>query len=236
MAMPDVCGFWNHNKEPGAPDDLPIPPDLRQRAAAWIARHRELTERQARGEDADFSAVVAEGQAIAAALCPALPKWKVYFSDGSQAICRWPGLDIQEQRRLAEVERRKKAAEPRPLPPPEESFPDKWVKIMGDSCSSGVWNSMDENCDEEDLPVSLALRERLRRWAKWYDEVEGLIYEQGYTDFGPFAAEGLAIARAVKAELPDWTVFYFDESKAYSKQPRETYDYEVLAQAPETDE
>ncbi|MGP7982960.1 hypothetical protein [Rhodoblastus sp.] len=236
MVVPDACGFRNHNKEPRAPDDLPIPPDLRQRAAAWIARHRELTEKQARGEDADYSAVVAEGQAIARELCSALPKWKVYIYDGSQVICRWPGLDIQEERRRAEVERRKKADEPRPSPPPDDSFPDKWVQIMADHCASGFWNSELESCPAEDLPVPDALRERAAAWTREYSSLDERAFEGEAVDWEPFGAEGLAIARAVKAALPDWTVFYFDELNAYSKQARETCCYEVLAQAPETND
>jgi hypothetical protein len=33
-------------------------------------------------------------------------------------------------------------------------------------------------------------------------------------DLDAFAAEGRAIARMVKAELPDWSVVYFDEAAA----------------------
>ena len=33
-------------------------------------------------------------------------------------------------------------------------------------------------------------------------------------DLDAFAAEGRAIARAVKAELPDWSIVYFDEAAA----------------------
>jgi hypothetical protein len=33
-------------------------------------------------------------------------------------------------------------------------------------------------------------------------------------DLDTFAAEGCAIARAVKAELPGWSVVYFDEAAA----------------------
>jgi hypothetical protein len=51
-------------------------------------------------------------------------------------------------------------------------------------------------------------------------------------DYEPFSQEGLAIAHAIKMELPDWTVVYFDEA-AYHKRAghvnrlREPYEYEV---------
>ena len=37
---------------------------------------------------------------------------------------------------------------------------------------------------------------------------------EGEIDLEAFAAEGRAIARAVKAELPDWSIVYFDEAEA----------------------
>ena len=47
-----------------------------------------------------------------------------------------------------------------------------------------------------------------------------------------FAAQGLSIARAIKAELPNWTVVYFDEAAFANRlheltRPRETFEYEV---------
>jgi hypothetical protein len=54
-----------------------------------------------------------------------------------------------------------------------------------------------------------SLRARLARWtARFQKSFETEI------DLDAFAAEGRAIARAVKAELPGWSVVYFDEADA----------------------
>lgn len=48
-------------------------------------------------------------------------------------------------------------------------------------------------------------------------------------DMETFARDGLEITHAIKAELPDWTVIYFNESKADYKnrsQPQSQYEYE----------
>jgi len=63
-------------------------------------------------------------------------------------------------------------------------------------------------------------------WADGYDAAcDPLAYEDvsgKRFDFLAFAAEGLAIARAVKRALPGWTVTYFDESLDwfYARDPR----------------
>ncbi|WP_374544459.1 hypothetical protein [Rhodoblastus sp.] len=109
----------------------------------------------------------------------------------------------------------------------EEVFPGKLVCVMGENGASGAWNRKYEDCDAGALPISPALRERLEAWCGGYGDIEEIEFEQGCADWGPYAAEGLAIARAVKAELRDWTVFYYDEAKARMKPP-ETARYEIL--------
>ena len=49
-------------------------------------------------------------------------------------------------------------------------------------------------------------------------------------DLEAFAAEGRAIAHAVKAELPDWSIVYFDEAAAAREKyqgPPSTYEVEI---------
>lgn len=86
----------------------------------------------------------------------------------------------------------------------------------------------------DDLPISLALSIRHEVWCEWYDlQCEDYLPLEERTkhfDSKAFAAEGLLIAKAIKAELPDWTVVYFDESRvdrdAY-EQDRSEFEYEV---------
>jgi hypothetical protein len=54
-----------------------------------------------------------------------------------------------------------------------------------------------------------------------------------FWDIEAFSKMGLCIARKIKTELPDWTVIYYDESKAQALRdplvniPRGSFEYEV---------
>lgn len=105
----------------------------------------------------------------------------------------------------------------------EES--DKWVRVMADHSSDGFWQRDGVMMSDTDLPISAALLERHRAWCVWFDNQDESF------DVAGFSAEGLALAKAIKIELPDWTVLYFDESKIDLKrdQPREEFEYEINA-------
>lgn len=92
------------------------------------------------------------------------------------------------------------------------AFPDRWVRVICHYSADGVWNSRGEACDADDLPISAGLIARLRAWQALYDARTDDESAGAAFDVEPFAAEGLAIARAIKAELPDWTVVYWDEA------------------------
>lgn len=106
---------------------------------------------------------------------------------------------------------------------------EKWVRILADSCADGVWERGGGACRAEGLPVSAELVSRIKAWQRWYDRDEN---DWGIFkgDLQAFSAEGLAIARALKRELPDWTVVYFDDDaceNAASNAPRIEYEYEI---------
>jgi hypothetical protein len=83
------------------------------------------------------------------------------------------------------------------------------LHLMADYGAAGVWDHDGAPLDPAKLPISPKLRERLARWcARFQKSFETEI------DLDAFAAEGRAIARAVKAELPNWSVVYFDEAAA----------------------
>lgn len=90
------------------------------------------------------------------------------------------------------------------------------VRILADYDSPGFQLIDDAARALGDLPVSDALRRRLAAWvARFERECRPLAYEDvsgASFDFVAFAAEGQAIARAVKRELPGWTVRYWDDS------------------------
>lgn len=92
----------------------------------------------------------------------------------------------------------------------------KWIRVMADYSSTGIWAKSGGSADIEDLPVSAALHARLAAWCAWYERNDDYLppeEQKANFDYAGFAAEGLAIAKAVKAELPDWTVVYYDEAK-----------------------
>jgi hypothetical protein len=99
------------------------------------------------------------------------------------------------------------------------------LHLMADYGSAGVWDHDGTPLDPASLPLSPKLRARLARWC--------VRFQQSFDteiDLEAFAAEGRAIARAVKAELPDWSIVYFDEAEAarakYQGTPA-TYDIDI---------
>jgi hypothetical protein len=114
----------------------------------------------------------------------------------------------------------------------------RWVRVMTDYSCDGVWDIEGNSCGAEELPISPALVERLHRWQACYEAIDGAIQDEDRlhreSDWTKFSAEGLAIARAVKAELPGWMVFYFDEFRACvvpldgKRRRPSTVEYEIL--------
>lgn len=125
--------------------------------------------------------------------------------------------------------------------PEDDPSVDQWIRVMCDHCCDGVWNRAGAACSVEDLPVSTDLRARLLRWQATHDAHDD--HELGLLADDAFVAEGLAIARAVKAQLRDWTVVYHDEKKFavyleakgdYLNRPRAVpdFEYEILLDEP----
>jgi len=104
--------------------------------------------------------------------------------------------------------------------------PPHRVRLMADYGAAGVWDHDGEPLNPDRLPLSPKLRDRLARWrARFQTSFDREI------DLDAFAAEGRAIARAVKAELPDWSIVYFDEAAAARRNYRGSpanYETEIL--------
>ncbi len=106
-----------------------------------------------------------------------------------------------------------------------------WVRVMADYASDGLWSRDGVMMSREDLPVTSGLRERHKAWCGRYEDSEFFVGPEQRTvafDVDAFSAEGLEIARAVKAELPDWTVVYHDEAasqRAGLDGPRSVFEY-----------
>jgi hypothetical protein len=116
-----------------------------------------------------------------------------------------------------------------PMNDDNELVAHKWVRLLADTSAHGVWSKDGYCCRAEDLPVSSGLIDRIQHWQNWYDAYEN---EWGLFkgDVEAFAVEGLALAKAVKAALPDWTVVYWDAAaseRAGKDAERRVYEYEV---------
>jgi hypothetical protein len=98
---------------------------------------------------------------------------------------------------------------------------NKWVLIMADFCSDGFWYEDGSMMSREDLPISTELMQRHIKWCE--------SFERNEVDVEIFAKEGSEIAFAVKDELPDWTVMYYNLmlTKKYPDGPRHMFEYEI---------
>lgn len=106
----------------------------------------------------------------------------------------------------------------------------RWVRIMAVHGSEGVWRMDGTEGVLDDLPVARSLRDRLDAWQAVYDEHDDMDEAAPRLDVDAFAAEGLAIARAVKAALPDWTVVYHDEAAGAAGRLQQEVECEIPVQ------
>lgn len=90
------------------------------------------------------------------------------------------------------------------------------VKIMVEEGGLGYWLADPPAQALGDLPISEGLRDRLYRWnTRWEQDCSSDAYEDpmgARFDFVAFANHGFVLAKAVKRELPQWTVVYRDEA------------------------
>lgn len=113
---------------------------------------------------------------------------------------------------------------------------DKWVRVMTDYSSDGLWAKDGCAVDDQELPVSTELKQRLSVWCANYEKSEFYLPPEerrnGQFDLIAHGKEGRDIARAIKAELPDWTVVYFDEAVLEivgRDAPRGSFEYEIVS-------
>lgn len=99
------------------------------------------------------------------------------------------------------------------------------IRIVADYCSTGYRLLDDDGRPGGAVPLSEGLARRL---VAWNDRYEDHCDPRDYEDISGrrfdfvAAAEGLEIAKAVKRELPGWTVTYWDEALDWflSRDPR----------------
>lgn len=86
---------------------------------------------------------------------------------------------------------------------------EKYVYLMSEYSTEGIWSRKRGPCSVECLPVSPDVWDMLRGWQAWY-EFDVTCEEHRWFDAQAQAAFGLFISRIVKSQLPDWTVMFFD--------------------------
>jgi hypothetical protein len=102
----------------------------------------------------------------------------------------------------------------------------KWVLIMPDFCSEGVWDSEGAAILAEDIPVSASTQIALKLWSYCHDITIYPGSSYGREAIKVVAEYGRRLAQAIKDEIPDWTVIYHDISKQGIKSDIE---YEIFA-------
>ena len=117
---------------------------------------------------------------------------------------------------------------------------ERWVRVFGTCSSEGIWDKDGCEVGVEDLPVTKELQQQILDWQLEYERLWDLYQEVEIkdwpaTNWHAFSFQGLELAKAVKAQLPDWTVMYFDEEKYAESEvdyrrktmPRSYYDFEI---------
>ena len=103
---------------------------------------------------------------------------------------------------------------------------DRFVKLMPDFCSEGVWNREGVHMNLDELPIHYWLKCMIREWIAEYDRGYSAMDDDTF-DMEKFAKHGYALAVKLKQNLPDWTVMYFDENKMFGNNNRDEYIFEI---------
>lgn len=91
---------------------------------------------------------------------------------------------------------------------------ERYIKLMADYCSDGVWNDRGSMMDRDSLPISQALKDAISAWCGLYENSEFYLSpheRHAVFDVGTFNACGENLAALLRLELPDWTIEYRPE-------------------------
>lgn len=204
---------------------VPLSPDLKNHIRRWQAEFVAFTTTPAFDPLAGFDAYLRDGFVIARAIKAELPDWTIRYDDpfvsaDLRGLCGFAEL-LADGTLVKPADPGRAAAEqptsidtsPEALIDEQRRFlAERFVTIAGDYTASGVWNKQGQCMDVDDLPISTALKRRIDAWQDWYNECDDLDQEDKPAPWAAFSAQGLDIAKAVKAELPTWTVEYVDEN------------------------
>jgi hypothetical protein len=100
----------------------------------------------------------------------------------------------------------------------DETLPvtEKYIRVIPDYMSNGIWHRNGIHAEPDELPVSDSCV-RDRPYGRTGTTSATISYPsqnaRTVSTGVAFTKEGLAIAFAIKAALPDWTVVWLDEQK-----------------------
>lgn len=108
----------------------------------------------------------------------------------------------------------------------------KYLKLMADYSSSGIWREDGCNVEHDFAPISESLSLAIKCWCAIYETNDDWREpEERTSNFSSkyFSNLGLEIAKQLKKELHDWTIFYFDEYQAskFLRIDEKKYLYEI---------
>jgi hypothetical protein len=90
---------------------------------------------------------------------------------------------------------------------------EKWARIAAEYGGTCVWYQNGVGTGIDELPITPGLRDALQGWGNWYDDCEDFMPKHLRDPALRFndvlhREVGIALAKAVKEQLPDWTIMF----------------------------
>jgi hypothetical protein len=94
---------------------------------------------------------------------------------------------------------------------------DKYLKIMADYSSSGLWDREGKMIDIEDVPeLPFWWVPRFKEWTEKYEDNDDWMEDSdGDFPYEKFSADGRVLAQKLANVLKDWEIWYFDEAASH---------------------
>jgi hypothetical protein len=114
-------------------------------------------------------------------------------------------------------------------------YNEKWLRVMPDYCSCGLWEKEGCEVNIDEIPLSANLKRWLSHWCAMYEMQDDYLPEDERRSpefpLAWFSMWGERIAQQIKKELPDWTVIYFNcwvsSMIPFPDGDRSLYEYEI---------
>jgi hypothetical protein len=199
-------GLWDFDG-PLPADELPLDPALIARIGAWQQAFESVFDFEYRRNDEEVLAFTDEGFAIARALVAALPSWTITYFDEAVWLANGRGRSKTPPTWTVSDDTPTEAELAQARDSWFRSDWRNWVMLRPDATGGALWSG---RVRPSPAPISEALRRRIGDWMKNYMRFVRRWVPPDAKEALPLADEGLALARAIKDELPDWSVAYED--------------------------